>query len=66
MIRNLQNEKVHNAIGMLPEVQKRRIKMYFFDGMTYEEIAAREKCKHPAVVKSVKAALDKLKNILEE
>lgn len=31
-----------------------------------EEIAAREKCKHPAVAKSVKAALDKLKNILEE
>lgn len=66
VIRNLQNEKVHRAIGMLPKVQKRRIKMYFFDGMTYEEIAAREKCKHPAVVKSVKAALDKLKNILEE
>jgi len=66
VMRNVQNEKVHRAIGMLPEVQKRRIKMYFFDGMTYEEIAAEEKCKHPAVVKSVKAALDKLKNILEE
>ena len=36
------------------------------EGMTYEEIAVKEKCKHPAVVKSVKAALDKLKNILEE
>ena len=66
VIRNLQNEKVHNAIGMLPEVQKRRIKMYFFDGMTYEEIAVKEECKHPAVVKSVKAASEKLKNILEE
>lgn len=66
VMRNLQNEKVHRAIGMLPEVQKRRIKMYFFDGMTYEEIAVKEKCKHPAVVKSVKAALEKLKNILEE
>ena len=66
VIRNLQNEKVHRAIGMLPEVQKRRIRMYFFEGMTYEEIAAKEKCKHPAVAKSVKAALDKLKNILEE
>ena len=66
VIRNLQNEKVHRAIDMLPEVQRRRVKMYFFDGMTYEEIAAREKCKHPAVAKSVKAALDKLKNILEE
>ena len=66
VMRNLQNEKVHRAIGMLPEVQKRRIKMYFFDGMTYEEIAARENCIHPAVVKSVKAALEKLKIILEE
>ena len=66
VIRNLQNEKVHRAIDMLPEVQRRRVKMYFFDGMTYEEIAAKEKCKHPAVVKSVKAALEKLKNILEE
>ena len=34
--------------------------------MTYEEIADRENCKHPAVVKSVKIALEKLKNILEE
>ena len=66
VMRNLQNEKVHRAIDMLPEVQRRRVKMYFFDGMTYEEIAAKEKCKHPAVVKSVKAALEKLKNILEE
>ena len=65
VICNLQNKKVHNAIGMLPEVQKRRIKMYFFDGMTYEEISARENCKHPAVVKSVKAALEKLRIILE-
>ena len=66
VMRNLQNEKVHRAIGMLPEVQKRRIKMYFFDGMTYEEIAEKEECKHPAVVKSVKVALENLKNILEE
>ena len=66
VIRNLQNEKVHRAIDMLTEVQRRRVKMYFFDGMTYEEIAAKEKCKHPAVVKSVKAALEKLKNFLEE
>ena len=66
VIRNLQNKKVHRAIGMLPEVQQRRVKMYFFEGMTYEEIATKEECKHPAVVKSVKAALEKLKNILEE
>lgn len=66
VFRNLQNEKVHNAIEQLPEIQKRRIKMYFFDGMTYEEIADKENCKHPAVVKSVKASLEKLKIILSE
>ena len=66
VLRNIQNEKVHRAIEQLPEVQKRRIRMYFFEGMTYEEIAVKEKCKHPAVVKSVKAALENLKNILEE
>lgn len=64
VLRNIQNEKVHRAIEQLPEVQKRRIEMYFFDEMTYEEIAVREKCKHPAVVKSVKIALEKMKRIL--
>lgn len=66
VFRNIQNEKVYRAIEELPEIQKRRIIMYFFEGMTYEEIATIEECKHPAVVKSVKAALEKLKNILEE
>ena len=64
VLRNIQNEKVHRAIEQLPEVQKRRIRMYFLEGMTYEEIAVKEKCKHPAVVKSVKVALEKLKRIL--
>lgn len=59
-------KKVHRAIEQLPEVQKRRIRMYFFEGMTHEEIAIKEKCKHPAVVKSVKVALDKIKKFLGE
>ena len=62
----LQNNKVHNAIEQLSEVQKRRIKIYIFEGMIYEEIAEREKCKHPAVLKSVKVALEKLRTILVE
>ncbi len=66
VFRNIQNEKIYKAIEMLPEAQKCRIKKYFFDGMTYEEIAAEENCKHPAVVKSVKAALKKLKRLLVE
>ena len=62
----MKKKRLAAGMGMLPEVQKRRIKMYFFEGMTYEEIAVRENCKHPAVVKSVKAALEKLRIYLEE
>ena len=65
VFRNIQKEKVHKAIEQLPEVQKRRVEMYFLEGMTYEEIAVKEKCKHPAVVKSVKVALEKMKRILD-
>lgn len=64
--RNIQNEKLHKAISQLPELQQRRVRMYFFEGMTYEEIASREHCKHSAIVKSVKTALKKLKKILVE
>lgn len=66
VFRNIQNEKLHKAVKQLPEVQQRRIKMYFFDGMTYEQIAEIEKCKHPAIIKSIKAALKNLKKFLGE
>ncbi len=57
----IQNEQLRRAIAALPEIQRRRLVMYYFDGLTYEEIAQREGCTHPAVIKSVKAAISKLK-----
>lgn len=66
VLRNIQTENLYEAIDKLPEAQRRRLWMYFFDGMTYEQIAEFEKCKHPAVVKSVKAALKNLKKFLSE
>lgn len=66
VFRNLQLEKLHRAINELPEIQRRRLWLYFFDGLTYEQIAELEKCKHPAVIKSIKSALKKLKKILLE
>lgn len=58
------NEQLRRAIADLPEVQRRRLVMYYFDSLTYEEIAEKEGCTHPAVIKSVKTALSKLKKIL--
>ena len=39
--------------------------MYFFDGLTYEEIAVREGCSYQAVQKSIAAALEKNPEISE-
>lgn len=54
-------DKLHRAIGKLPEVQRRRLMLYYFGGYTYQQIAEMEGCKHPAIMKSVAAAEKKLK-----
>ncbi len=62
----LQAEALRSAINELPEIQRRRLKLYYFEGLTYEEIAALEGCSHPAVMKSVSAALQRMKKIFLE
>lgn len=59
--RKFLREKLHKAIGKLPEVQRRRLMLYYFGGYTYQQIAEMEGCKHPAIIKSVAAAEKKLK-----
>lgn len=61
-----ENERLHKAIAMLPEKQRKRLTLYYFRGLTYEQIAEMEGCKHPAIMKSVSAAIAKLKKILSE
>ena len=62
--KSMRNEQLRRAIAALPEVQRRRLVMYYFDSLTYEEIAEKEGCTHPAVIKSVRAAISKLKKYL--
>ena len=54
------NDELKVAINSLDEVQKRRIKMYYFDELTLEEIAKIEGCSFQAVSKSISLALKKL------
>lgn len=61
VLNDMRNEQLRRAIATLPETQRRRLVMYYIDGLTYEEIAERERCTHPAVIKSVKSAISKLK-----
>ena len=60
------NEELKKAINELSEVQKRRIKMYYFEDMTLEDIARVEKTSHQAISKSIIKALTELRKILKK
>lgn len=62
----LENEQLHRAISKLPEVQRRRVMLYYFEKYTYEQIGVIEGCSHPAIIKSMRLALKNLKKFLEE
>lgn len=59
--RSLEYELLHKAISKLPEIQRRRLLLYFFGEMTYEQIAKMEGCTKRAVKFSVDIAIEKLK-----
>ena len=61
----MRNEELYKAISELPEVQKRRIKKYFFEDLTLQEIADIEGCSVKNVYKSIELAKEKLKNLLK-
>lgn len=59
-------QNLHKAIAQLPEIQRRRIVLYYFGGYTYEQIAQMEGCKHPAIMKSIAAAEKNIKKYLSK
>ena len=59
--RRIMYQELHKAIAQLPEIQRRRILLYYFEGYSYEQIAQMEGCKHPAIMKSVAAAEKNIK-----
>lgn len=65
VFRNLRYEALHRAIKQLPEVQRRRLILYYFMGLTYAQIAEKEGCTFQAIGKSISAAEKRLKKILE-
>lgn len=61
----IEREELHKAIQSLPDLQRRRLILYYFAEMTYEQIAEVEKCSYPAARRSVLSAVDNLKKNLE-
>lgn len=61
--RRIMYQELHKAIAQLPEIQRRRILLYYFGGYTYEQIAQMEYCTKRAVKFSVDAALKYLREL---
>lgn len=61
----IQMEDLHKAIQRLPQLQRHRLLLYYFEGMTYEEIANIDGCSKVAVKYMIDKALANLKKILK-
>lgn len=61
----LQYERLHSAVSELPEIQRRRVNLYYFGGYTFEQIALLENCTKRAVKRSVDLAVDTLRKNLK-
>lgn len=66
VFRNIQIENLHRAIRTLPEIQRRRLILYYFEGMTYDQIAKKEGCTKMPVKRSIDGAIAKLKKYFEK
>lgn len=58
-------EDLKKAIDLLPEIQKRRIKKYYFEDMTQKQIADEENVDIRSIQYTLNIALKKLKEILK-
>lgn len=59
------NARLHKAISKLTEVQRRRLSLYYFEGLTYSQIAKLEGVSHRAVIYSIEQALKQLKMLCQ-
>lgn len=66
IVRETSLDDLRKAINMLPEVQQRRIKLYYFDELTEKEIAKLENVSQKSISKSLTIAKNNLKEILKK
>ena len=66
VLRNIEYEQLHQAISMLTETQQRRLKLYYFQGLTYKQIAEIEGCSASDVASSISVAIEKIRKILSK
>lgn len=65
MLMELDIKKLKECMDQLPEVQRRRVELYYLQDMTLAEVAAAEGVNVNAVNESIKAALKALKEAMK-
>lgn len=65
VIKKIEYDNLYNAIKKLPDIQKKRIKMYYFQEKSQQEIANYEKCSLRAIQYSLKCGIENLKKYLK-
>jgi len=66
VIKNIENEKLNEAIKELTEVQNRRIELHIINKITIREVARIENVKKRQIEKSLHLGLKKLRKILKD
>lgn len=59
-------EELKVAINELSDIQKRRLKMYYFNELTLDEIAMLENTSHQAISKSIIRAIEEIRKKLKK
>ena len=65
VLHRLESEKLHSAILKLPEIQRRRLILYYYGGLTHEQIAKIEGCARAVITKSIAKAINNLKKFFD-
>jgi DNA-directed RNA polymerase specialized sigma subunit len=58
--------RLYEAICKLTEVQQRRLRLYYFNGLSYSQIAKREGVNHRTVMDTIEQALKRLRKLCRE
>ncbi len=61
----LESDELHSAILKLPEIQRRRLILYFYGGLDDRQIAKIEGCSQSAVSQTLSIAIKNLKKFLK-
>lgn len=66
VIKQIELEILQKAVQSLTEVQKERLHLYFFEGMTVRAIAEKQDVNRNAVWKSIQGILEQLRRYFEK